>query len=401
MEIIGEPEFTTLYSFSLEELKEIENKLVASGVDVSGFIDKMVTRAADDNDFVSIEAIKVSVRTPNPGYPEYPDEYITISGVVIVPKYLLFPPTVRLMVSPPPTYVVNASAPSIIFQDPDLVNNDYYAQLYQFWMVQVSTLDYAVLFPDYPGFGDSFEDCFIPYVVREEMIQSTYDLLQATKLTLSAAGYPYKQEIGVSGYSQGGFVATAFVEAMETDLSYGEEVNLLFSGGTPANLKYIADAGRYADSLPLPYLYPYVMCGFKANGYNDIDLAAILQEPYASEAFDKLNGINPDPASDFPTDPKQLFTDNYRLNLDIDPNLAFLNTILADNSIPNWKNKCKMVMVHGTSDIAVYYQNAKDFADKQNEIGGDVTFIPAPGMSHQEAIVEYILALPPYLLIYN
>lgn len=142
------------------------------------------------------------------------------------------------------------------------------------------------------------------------------------------------------------------------------------------------------------------MCGYKANGYDEIVLTDLLQEPYASEAFTILDGVTyPDPNQFLPNKPEELFTENLRLNLDIDPNLAYVNTILEENSVPNWVNQCKMVMLHGTSDVTVFYQNAKNFADRQEEAGGDITFIQVPGGDHTTTAAAYILAIPGYLLL--
>ncbi|MCC8144390.1 MAG: alpha/beta fold hydrolase [Tannerellaceae bacterium] len=401
-ETTTEPQTEVLASYSLEDLREIERKLMAAGYDVPFVAEQLATRtssSSDEADYLIVEVLKVSVKSPNPSYPNYPDEYITISGVLLIPKFILIPPTVKLVVTPPPTIVVNSACPSVLFQDPDSVSADDFGLLYNFWVSQAAS-GYAVLIPDYPGFGDSSQQAYMPYVVREPMVKATYDLTQAAKLVLSANGYPYHSDISVCGYSQGAFVAASFVHAMETDPTYDETVDVLVLGGIPADLKYLIDAGVRADSLPLPYLYMYVMCGYKANGYDEIVLTDLLQEPYASEAFTILDGVTyPDPNQFLPNKPEELFTENLRLNLDIDPNLAYVNTILEENSVPNWVNQCKMVMLHGTSDVTVFYQNAKNFADRQEEAGGDITFIQVPGGDHTTTAAAYILAIPGYLLL--
>ncbi len=395
-------ELEELHSFSLNDLSKMKAELESQGIEVPDIElteeeQEITTRGIFlENPFV--KALKVSTKSL---HPNRSGEYIDVSGVLLVPRKTLLTSlkNFRIVVVPPPTYTSNAAAPSVVFQRMSLIGNDWTPNFMYFWILQAQS-GFVVFIPDYPGYGDSYGKCFHPYLDSEALVNSTLDLLDTAKKTLSANGYRYKKELIISGYSQGGYVATLLAREIETNSTLGHSVNLLFTGGTPCDLKYIADAVRHSDYVQHTYFLPYGLWGYKENAYPNINVSDFLLEPYASESRSYYNGTHFDLNEFFSHKPAKVYTEKFLKNLDIDPNLSYMNQILDENSVKPWKNKCKFVMTHGVGDVSVYYQNAIDFADAQNKAGGKVTFYPTIG-DHVVGFVPYYVKASVYLALYR
>ncbi|MDR3059245.1 MAG: lipase family protein [Prevotella sp.] len=387
-----------LATFDISDLEIMEQHLLNSGIELPELAEDSVpqTKGIFLNDPL-VKAIKVSCKTP---HPSGNGTYINASGVLLVPKRTIFTSlsTFRIIVATPGTYTANNAAPSNAFKNISLVSNGD-ININYFWTLQAKR-GYVVLMPDYPGFGDSYGECFHPYLDSKALVESTIDLLGTARNVLSANGYRYKKELVISGYSQGGFVAAALARELETNTSHGYKVNLLFTGGTPCNLKMIADIVRASDETVHTYFLPYAVWGYKLNKYPFVDVNSIMKEPYASTSKELFDGTRGDLNEEFPHKISDLYTERFIKNLDIDPSLQYLNTILVENSVEPWKNDCKFIMTHGIDDVSVYYANAKDFADKQNAIGGKVKFWPTLG-DHVLAFVPYYTKLSTELIFHK
>ncbi len=389
-------------SFTSMDLESMKVQLEKSGIDVSNFTIEQDTLSNDPSQRLItnnpyVQAIKISCKTP---HPDKSGNYVDASGVLLVPKKTIFTPLIsyRIIVAPPPTYTYNDLAPTNAFKRVSLITEEWNLNYLYFWTLQAQS-GFVVFIPDYLGFGDSYKQCFHPYLDSKAMTKSILDLLDATQYTLSANGYRYKKELMITGYSQGGFVAASLARTIETDPSSQYSVRLLVTGGTPCDLKQIADVVRHSNYTQHTYFLAYGLWGFKENAYPQINVNDFLQEPYASQSKTYYDGTYKDINEKFPHNPANLYTEKFLKYLDTDPSMAYMNTILNENSVKPWKNKCKFIMTHGTGDVSVYYQNAKDFSDKQNKIG-NVTFLSTVG-DHVIGVVPYYLKASTYALAYK
>lgn len=400
-EIISYPEnpasatykYEDIKEFDLEDLQNIESELTKAGYDLTNVnidTDELQTKSVGK---YLLKAIKVSTRSP---HPDGSGKLIDISGVLLVPKSTLG--QLRLVVAPVPTYTYNENAPSKLFKNMSWLPEGKFNYLY-FWTLQAYQ-GFAVLLPDYPGFGDSYGQCFIPYVIEKPMARATIDLTKAAQSVLSANKYRYKSEILVTGYSQGAYVATAFTREIDTNPIHGLKAKLLVAGGTPANLKHMTDIIRHSEEVKAPYLLPYAIWAFHKNGYTGLNPQDVFNEPYATDSYKYFDGTYESLDEYFPNKVSELFTEKIIKDLDFDPTLAYANSVLKENSITPWANKCKIVMVHGISDDIVYYQNAKDFANQQKLAGGNITFHSVLG-DHLTAVIPYYLEASTYLSMYK
>lgn len=371
-----------LNELGAEELREMKEQLQTAGIEVSDI--EIQEEDASTRGYINERLLRVIKVTTKSQHPADPNKTVDLSGVLLVPKKTSR--QLRLVVAPVPTYTHNDHAPSKLFQEMSLFSNGTLNYLY-FWTLQAHQ-GFAVLLPDYPGYGDSYQQCFIPYLVQKPMVKSTIDLTKAAQQVLTNEGYKYKSEIIATGYSQGAFVATALARELDTNSSHNLPIKLLVAGGTPANLKYIAETVISSEEFNSLYLMAYAICGYHSNGYSNVNISDILKEPYASEVYNYFDGTQSDFRDIFPCKISDLFTQDIIDNFN-NSKYQYLRNILEENSIQPWKNKCKMTMVHGTRDITVDYENAKCFAQDQKDAGGKITFVPVPWGNHVSTAIQY------------
>ncbi|MCC8188318.1 MAG: lipase family protein, partial [Bacteroides sp.] len=391
---------TELPGFSFEEILEVVANL---GTDFVEAISPILEAIDIPGDLASaaLRTYKVSTETP---HPDGSGSMITVSGVVIVPANY-DGDSIRFVISPVPTYTENDAAPSIIFsgeRDVPLLYDNFLNYLY---FTALNTLqDCAIFMPDYPGFGDSFGQCFHPYAVKEPMIRSTLDLAKAAKSSLTDLGYTLKKEVIVSGYSQGGLVATAVGRELDLNgAAHDMPLNLLLAGGVPADLKALFDIARVTPALPLSFVFPYAIYGYQQNGYPELNLGAVLNYPfsyYPPIIFDGYHSVA-DALVAFPLTNVGLFTLNAILDNVSVPTIALLNDILIENSIEPWKNNAPVVFIHGLLDEAVYYENVLIYQQEMEAVGGTPELHTNPLTEHVLTLFDYFVELPIYISQYK
>jgi pimeloyl-ACP methyl ester carboxylesterase len=373
--------YEPLKEYSLDDLKRLESDfkkayMAGSGLDFLSLIDLSVKYEGT----VQLRVYKVSVTS---AHPARADAKINLSGLLIVPPAEK-KRTYRRVVAPPYTYVLKKEAPTL------RVANDNLDPHILFWLIEAFNHGYAVMIPDYPGFGDSFDQCFIPYVEKAPMVRTTVEYVEAARSVLRKEQYDLKGGFIISGYSLGAYVSLQLAREYETNSAAYKDhpVDLLLVGGSPCNLLQEANLIRASENTPQSHLFPLTLLGYKENGYPHLVTADYLREPYASGTALQLDGLHEDYERYFTGKTAELFTENFLKNEGQDE----INRILSDNSVKPWKNTCKLIMTHGEDDKTVYYDQARDFALEQEQYGGSVTFQKTAG-THTGAGVWFFLKL--------
>jgi pimeloyl-ACP methyl ester carboxylesterase len=362
--------YEMLKEYSLDDLKRLTSAFLVRFL-VGDMTDKIDPNAKYEGE-VQLRVYKVSVTS---AHPARANEKINLSGLLIVPP-AEEERSYRRVVVPPSTYVEQGRAPTLQVAngstDPDIL----------FWLIEAFNHGYAVMILDYPGFGDSFGQCFIPYVEKESIVRTTVEYVEAALSVLRKEGYNTKGGLVISGYSLGAYVALQLAREYETNsAAYNDRpVDLVFVGGSPCKLLQEANLLRASDSMPHSFLFPLALQGYKENGYPHLVTADYLREPYASEA-----ALHPDGLPwDFTNKTAELFTESFLKNEGQDE----INRILADNSVKPWKNACTLIMFHGEDDETVYFDQARDFALEQEQYGGSVIFLKTPG-THTSIVIPF------------
>ena len=147
---------------------------------------------------------------------------------------------------------------------------------------------YAVIMPDYVGYGLSIDEQH-PYLHWRSAAQTAVDLLNCMPTLLDFYGYSYPMDVVIEGYSQGGAVALGVARMIEEENAQDEEnldfpwtVRKLYAGAGPYD-----PAGTYIycvehDTMGIPAVIPLIVMGMN-DAYNlGFELQDFLLEPLLS-----------------------------------------------------------------------------------------------------------------------
>ncbi len=153
---------------------------------------------------------------------------------------------------------------------------------------------YAVIMPDYVGYGLSREEVH-PYLHWRSAAQTAVDLLNCMPALLQHYGYSYPTDVVISGYSQGGAVALGVARMIEENNSKSSvqdsqlpswTIRKLYAGAGPYD-----PAGTYLyslerDTMGIPAAIPLIVIGL-SNAYDlGFELNDFFLEPLLSHYED-------------------------------------------------------------------------------------------------------------------
>lgn len=310
-------------------------------------------------------------------------EKIEASGLICVPDLQGDYPVICFHNG---TNTVHANAPSV-----NPLNF-----LYQMIEV-VSSLGYIVVFPDYPGFGES-SDIEHPYLLAEPTIRCVTDMLFTVKET---SGYEFQDitalnEYYLMGYSQGGWAALLLHKALELD--YSDEFNLKGSvcGAGPYNLNLLMENILGQSTYPMPVYIGYIVNAYAAYNSFDIDVCSILNEPYCLRLEALFNGslssgqINEQLTTSVP----ELFTSQFLNGYASDQVFTPVREALAVNSITPWNSKIPLYLIHGSADDNVYPVATETMYNGMIEAGTSEDICKKEilqGMGHSNGVVPAMI----------
>jgi pimeloyl-ACP methyl ester carboxylesterase len=390
--LLDRVQYRMVKEYTFDDLKTIESdffdEALARSFDLHGFLDGLTLIGNDviyDGN-IQMRAYKMSLE------PEASEGFKArkLSGIMLVPP-LEKGRSYRRVVAPPYTYVMKNEAPTVRIAEDNLDPH------LTFWILAAYLHGYAVIIPDYPGFGDSYGQCYIPYMEKDLMVRTTAAYMEAAQAVLDKESYERKTGLIISGYSLGAYVSLQLARALESDASRPEtKVDLLIVGGSPCNLLQEANLLRASETMPQPHLFPLTLLGYYKNSYPHLVVNNYLKEPYASGAAIYLNGQQSGYEGYFPKKTADLFTEAFIRN----EGMEEVNSILETNSVAPWRNTCKFIMTHGRDDETVYFEQAKDFSEAHTQYGGVVTFSATIG-THTGAGIWFYLRLYTELNYYQ
>jgi len=248
---------------------------------------------------------------------------------------------------------------------------------------------YAVVMPDYLGFGD--HPGLHPYIHANSEATSTVDALRALKEYLEDDdNLNYNDETYLTGYSQGGHAAMAAYKYIQDNNLYNE---LNVKAATPCSGPYQMSGVQAQDILSsAPYSTPgyvvYLLFSYELaygniyNSYSDI-----LQSPYDSiipPLFDgthdmgEVNNVLPNVIDSFLT---SSFLTSFRS--DSVAKAHPLWQALMDNDNYDWNPQRPLRMYYCTQDEQVFFQNSLQAETAMNNNGAaDVESIESGALNH-------------------
>jgi predicted esterase len=254
----------------------------------------------------------------------------------------------------------------------------------------ISSAGFVISLPDYLGFGSS-DNIFHPYLHKESTVQSVIDMLRAVKELAEIRSVQLKDELYITGYSQGGWATLQVQKAIETN--YSNEFRLKASApcAGPYDLSYINDYIRELTEYPIPYFLGYICNSYSNLEAIDIPLNEIFKDPYDSKIPNLYDGSKSgeDINAELTTVISDLLTQNYIQNFETDEVFSPLRSALETNSISAWSTSIPTKIIHGTSDTFVPFEVSQNLYDDFAANGSDdkVELIPLTGLDHTDGIV--------------
>lgn len=239
---------------------------------------------------------------------------------------------------------------------------------------------YAVIAPDYLGFGGS-DYSFHPYLHADSEASATVDALKAALTTLQADSITVQPGLLVAGYSQGGHASMATQRLIET--AFATEFTITAAGHMSGPYDLVGSIGTALALLPggtggSSIFLPFAMTSYQ-KVYGDLYTTPTqyFKEPYAGWVDTLLPGDLDTTAlitnGRLPLQLGDLITDQWASDL-AQPSSA-LNQHLVANSLLDWTPRAPMLLCGGQRDPVVVMSNAVTARDALVARGATVTIV--------------------------
>ena len=251
---------------------------------------------------------------------------------------------------------------------------------------------YAVIMPDYVGYGLSREEVH-PYLHWRNAAQTAVDLLNCMPELLDYYGYSYPKDVVVTGYSQGGAVALGVARMIEENYHQENDwiVRKLYAGAGPYD-----PAGTYLFSMErnemgIPAAIPLIVMGLNDAYELGFTLDEFFLDPLLSNYEDwvvskeyTVGQINQLMGS---TIMSELMTED-ALTLD-SPQADMLYEVLLWNSNVGYDLQAPAYFLHSLEDEVVPLLNSINLEEQMPD-KEEKTFDFDYYGSHMEASVPFI-----------
>lgn len=250
--------------------------------------------------------------------------------------------------------------------------------------LMTASMGFFSVVADYPGFGVSNSDH--PYLHAASIVPSVVDFIMVGKQYCIDNAIKLKNEVYMTGYSEGGFISLAAQKVIEE--SYSNEINL--AGVAPMAGPYdmygtfekIFEDGSYST----PAYVAYVL-----KSYNDIyhwnRLSSFFKPQYASIVNGLFDGTKAwyEVENALPASLEELmhpdFIDNYYLKEE-----SVVTKALIENTLLDWTPKAPIHFFHGDCDDIVFCMNANNAKEQLIANGArDVQLTILSGENHETA----------------
>jgi pimeloyl-ACP methyl ester carboxylesterase len=317
----------------------------------------------------SVDVYKITYNTVN-----VEEENIVASGLVMIPENGTNLPLLSFQHG---TIFTNADAPS----------NYNTEKLATVFGTILAASNYAVIMPDYLGYGAS-SNYPHPYEHQKTLGSVSYDMIKAVKEGLSFVdNLILNDKLFLTGYSESGYATMALHKHIE------ENTNIPVTMSAPASGAYNKSAFFKAMmQLDDDFLYPgspmWVIDAYNWVYNLDHNWNSYINEPYAStmenisNPFDYIN-------ANIATNPQDLYTSEFRAGLVNETDAEYLN-IVADNDIFDWTPTYPITLYYASEDDWVFPLNSETAYEHLSANGANINSVIYQGEDHFSARILYV-----------
>lgn len=252
-------------------------------------------------------------------------------------------------------------------------------------------LGYAVVMPDYIGYGASSAEIH-PYMHSQLTASASIDAYLAAQEYLQTLKRSLAGEVILMGYSQGAAAAIATQKLAEQEYSDEFTIKKVYAGSGPYDLIATQKQFIAIDKSSMPVTLALTVLGLNDGDNLDLNLDNILRGPilnnysdwilskkYTASEIMKFMGSNK--TSDF------MHPDWYKENGNQDINKLYAS--FAKNSlIDGWRPKAPILLMHGSDDTAVPIINSQNLYNKMKSQNCAIELVIVPG-DHMPAAIPF------------
>ncbi|WP_190811315.1 alpha/beta fold hydrolase [Flagellimonas sp. S3867] len=299
---------------------------------------------------------------------------IIVSGLVIIPKNSVDLPLVSYQHG---TLLTDDDAPSSY-------NTEKLATLFA---MTLASANYAVIMPDYLGYGVS-RNYPHPFQHRKTLGSTSYDMIRAVKEGLNFVdNLIINDKLFITGYSEGGFATLALQKHIEEN-SILEVTMSAPASGVYNSSAFFQEMMLLNEDYNYPGLAMWVFDSYDRIYNLNRDWSDYINEPYAtiiedvSHPFDFFS-------TDISKNPQDLYTEEFRNGLVNGSDIEFLN-IISDNDVFNWTPNYPITFFYGTDDNLVFPLNSETAYENLSTDSANVDRVIYEGEDHFTTGILYI-----------
>ncbi len=324
------------------------------------------------------KALKITYKTTN-----QKSDVIEASGLLVIPtltqqkkellEFIGQPFSISLLCDNHSTIFTDAQAPTNVEKSDGMPN-------YQQAVAMTGLAGFASILPDYQGYGVSKTENH-PYMLKDISARNSLDMIKASVEYLKNNNIDYNKNLFVSGYSEGGYVAMALAQKIQSNPSDDFILRAVAPMAGPYDLKGLGDIEFNTNhTMIFPAFLAFLTSSYSL-AYDDInldDLTSSIDSTTFHNAFDgtqnefqihQILGLdfNQNKADEFFS---PIALDDYKNN-DQNP----LKVRLTQNNIYDWKPEIPMKLIHCKDDEIIPFSMAQTAFDKFIENGTDNSLI--------------------------
>lgn len=217
--------------------------------------------------------------------------------------------------------------------------------------VPFGTTGYITVLPDYLGYGATPLDHPHPYLHAKTEATAVVDMLRATKTLCSKVGAKLKEQLFLTGYSQGGHANMALQRELETFHTDEFTVTASASCSGPYDLSGLSrDSLLYVDRFAHPLFITFTALSYQyvyGNVYDELE--DVFVDPYPSLTRRIYNRAHPETnlLDSLPYPALSMFQPLFYDDLVTDPEHLF-NVDPRDNDVYDWVRRrlCAYSIAH-------------------------------------------------------
>jgi len=242
-------------------------------------------------------------------------------------------------------------------------------------------LGYITCIPDYLGLGGS--SGLHPYLHAATLSANVIDFLIAARESLQEKSVSTTGELYLTGYSEGGYVTMAAHRELQNHCSDEFPVTASVPMAGPYDLKGTIDTVLSRSEYPNPAFIAYFLLAYNQI-YRWNRLGDIFKSPYETIVPQLFDGYHTSGqiADALPETLSELIQDDFITGY-LDGSDQELTEAVEENTLLGWTPLAPVLMIHGTEDEIVPYQNMITARDDMLKNGAaHVEIWEIPGGSH-------------------